>query len=374
MASYKIYLRKNVAANGGKHPVYLRLTIARVTKIYSLRVYVRESDFANIRNDKRLSNESALISKAENKAGEILARYRLLGIALTFSSFEKEFAEDKASGVNFIEFIEQEIKLRSSQWDAGTIRMKKAQLSKLKEFAPGVCCHEIDFNFCQRYITFLRFTRLNNSNTISRAISNLRTFINWAILKELMRVNEALKAKCSPGYALRVALSVAELMNMYNGYKEGKAKEHMHEVCRAFLFACFTGLRFTDLRNVTSKNLEGEMLVLLQQKTGRPVRIPLHEKALELVGQKPALGRLFKVPVNQVYNRQLKDLAGLFEIKKHISSHTARHTFACVGLELGISLKSISDMLGHNSIRTTEIYARMNDTIRKAEAQKFNSL
>jgi integrase len=114
------------------------------------------------------------------------------------------------------------------------------------------------------------------------------------------------------------------------------------------------------------------MLILLQQKTGRPVRIPLHDKALKLLNEKPVFGKLFSIPVNQVYNRQVKDIAKIFDFKKKLSSHTARHTFACVGLDLGISLKSISDMLGHNSVRTTEIYARMNDTLRKSEAAKFD--
>ena len=105
-------------------------------------------------------------------------------------------------------------------------------------------------------------------------------------------------------------------------------------------------------------------------KIGEIIRLKYEQSGMRLT----AFAEKINTGRNNVYNKQLKQLAKYFGLEKRISSHTARHTFACVGLEIGISLKTISDLLGHSSIRITEIYAKMNDTIRESEAAKFNLL
>lgn len=374
MSTVKVFLRESVKAKNGLHPICLRVTINRSSKLFSLRKYLSVADWAVLRTDKRLAQICAVVSHYESRANTIVHQYELAGRSLSLAIFEKEFLERIPRGENFYLFVEQEIKLRCGSFAPGTEKMLRSQLQKIKDYANELRTDEINFEFCQKYYNWLRFNRGNNINTTNKAIKVLRQFINWAKQKELIHANPAEKIKLRNAYASRISLSVGELSGIFKAFASGDV-EKQHENCaRIFLFACFTGLRFSDLKNLTWQNVQGLTIVLEQEKTGAPVRIPLHEKAAFILGERGKLGRVFNVPCNQVYNKQLKQLAKYFGLEKRISSHTARHTFACVGLEIGISLKTISDLLGHSSIRITEIYAKMNDNIRESEAAKFNLL
>jgi integrase len=142
-----------------------------------------------------------------------------------------------------------------------------------------------------------------------------------------------------------------------------------------FLFSCYTGFAYIDAANLTEENIKigqdgMQWLIKPRQKTGISERVPLLPPALRILKKyenenHPKLkttGKLLPFASNQKTNAYLKELADICGIKTHITFHIARHTFAStVTLENGVPIDSVSKMLGHRSIKTTQIYAKVSD-------------
>jgi len=149
--------------------------------------------------------------------------------------------------------------------------------------------------------------------------------------------------------------------------------ERLNQVRDIFLFCCFTGLAYADVnklkRNEIVKGLDGEMWIFTKRKkTDTPSRIPLLPSALTLLDKytdHPVcsnLGKALPVSTNQKMNAYLKEIAGICGIDKPLTFHIARHTFATtVTLSNGVPIESVSKMLGHTNIKTTQHYAKILD-------------
>jgi site-specific recombinase XerD len=147
--------------------------------------------------------------------------------------------------------------------------------------------------------------------------------------------------------------------------------ERLQVVKDLFLFSCYTGLAYVDTMNLTAgniiKGIDGnDWLITSRQKTDTDVRIPLLPQAEELIKKykdhpKAANhGTLFPVISNQKTNAYLKEIADLCNINKAITFHIARHTFATtITLSNGVPIESVSKMLGHTTIRSTQVYAKV---------------
>lgn len=154
-----------------------------------------------------------------------------------------------------------------------------------------------------------------------------------------------------------------------------------------FLFSCFTGLAYIDLHSLTYDNivcLNGQdWLITRRQKTSVSTSILLLDIPKAIIEKyrkvEKTLGKVFPILSNQKMNAYLKEIADLCGIKKNLTFHLARHTFATMSLSKGVPMESVSKMLGHTNIKTTQIYARI--TNKKLEhdmlelsskLQKFN--
>lgn len=138
-----------------------------------------------------------------------------------------------------------------------------------------------------------------------------------------------------------------------------------------FVFSCYTGLAYIDAMNLTPSNItigiDGEYwLSTCRQKTDQPVRVPILPKAWEIIEKYKAhpralqKGTVFPVISNQKLNSYLKEIADLCGIEKNLTFHLARHTFATtVTLCNGVPLETVSKMLGHSKITTTQVYAKV---------------
>ena len=147
--------------------------------------------------------------------------------------------------------------------------------------------------------------------------------------------------------------------------------ERLQWVRDLFIFSCYTGLAYIDVMRLKPANIiigtDNEYWLYTQrQKTNNPVRVPLLPKALEIIGKYKghiravSEGTVFPTISNQKLNSYLKEIADLCDIHKNMTFHLARHTFATtVTLTNGVPIESISKMLGHSSISTTQIYAKV---------------
>ena len=161
-------------------------------------------------------------------------------------------------------------------------------------------------------------------------------------------------------------------------YRESLSEPN--EVLNAFLFSCYTGLRYSDVRIFTKQNIctinHKRWIVLKMYKTNKEIRIPLSTifegKALKLTKSiSRTRGVLFHVGSNQQANRVLKRIAKEVGIKK-MTFHVARHTCATLLLYRGVSITTVQTVLGHQSVKTTQIYSAVTDLTIEKELKKAN--
>nr|WP_289832986.1 site-specific integrase [uncultured Muribaculum sp.] len=139
-----------------------------------------------------------------------------------------------------------------------------------------------------------------------------------------------------------------------------------------FVFCCFTGLAFVDISTLTHDQIgtdeNGEKWIRkARQKTNEMSVIPMLEIPLKIAekyrNHPKAVAKNLVIPVisNQRMNSYLEEIATKAEIKKHLTTHIARHTFATMSLNNHVPLETVSKMLGHSDISTTQIYVTMLD-------------
>ena len=206
------------------------------------------------------------------------------------------------------------------------------------------------------------------SNTAMKYIKIFKRVIKMAVDQEWIPSNPLTGFKCSYHEPQRERLTMDEIMTLY---RKELHIDRLIEVRDVYLFCCFTGFAYHDVANLTKDNImrgiDGEQWIVKdRKKTNSPERVPLLPISLEIVEKYKDYpycvynNRLLPVNSNQRFNGYLKEIAVICGIKKHLTTHTARHTFATtVTLEHDVPLETVSQMLGHKSIRTTQIYAKV---------------
>lgn len=382
MASIAVILRKNYKKEDGTYPIYLRLTIDRKSKIYSLNQSTNPAfwDEKKYRvSAKHLQNYkvNAAIQDAWNRADKILFDHDTLNQDLTFELFEKLYfkaVEENKADISYYDFATKQMALRKNSVSAGHNRQCYYELEKMKKFRTQVKLAEIDYKFLQEYEQYMRKLG-NKTNTVNKTFSKLRTFLNIAIKNDMISKNPFERYKIKHEPTNRQYLTVEELEQLEKKYSSGELNSKLADVLQYFLFACYTGLRYTDLHELTYNNIKDDHIVLTMHKTKEEIIIPLIDKAKALIpvckfpGQK-----VFRVLTNQKCNDYIKLIMLAVEINKNISFHCSRHTFATVSITLGIPIEVVSKLLGHNDLKTTQIYAKIVNKKKFDEMEKWNKI
>lgn len=203
-------------------------------------------------------------------------------------------------------------------------------------------------------------------NSVATYLDILKTTFNLAIRRKIVGINPFVFAR--PIKRVRTSREYLTLDEL-RALKATPAKYEM--VKCSFLFACMTGLRISDLRQLSWKNIQGSELRVYQKKTGDHVSIPISDQARALLperGTANATDTIFDFPSrDDVYNRRLQWWAHDAGIEKHVTSHVARHTFATLLVTQGNDLYAVQHLLGHRDIKVTQIYAKLVDR-RKQQA------
>lgn len=248
-------------------------------------------------------------------------------------------------------------------------------LKKIESFSPELECLSVDENFICEFRAHLQ--RIGNKPaTVNKALSVLRIFVNKMISDKLISINPFEKIKIGRTYSHRGFLTIRELKNLYLNFFERKSclTQKEETVMKVFLFSCFTGLRYTDLKTLDASEVFDWKIRKQTHKTGEPVYIPIPIQARLLMPEKIKAGPIFQVPDNCTFNRTLRKAAKKLGYYKHIHCHLARHTFATTCITLGIPLPATSKLLGHRNLDTTLIYAKFVDTFLDKEMRKFSRL
>ena len=211
-------------------------------------------------------------------------------------------------------------------------------------------------------------------------IKALRKIIRLAISKNMIKRDPFMDYSIKEEKVQREFLVKDELIRIIE--KEIQI-DRLDRIRDLFVFQCFTGLSFSDLKALTADNIQigidGKKWIHTQRtKNGNQVRLPLLDQAKAILDKythwTQTDDKLLPVPSNQKMNAYLKEIATITGIKKSLTTHCARHTFATtVTLESGVSIEAVSKMLGHTKLQTTQVYAKILDTRVSEEMSDLNN-
>lgn len=231
---------------------------------------------------------------------------------------------------------------------------------RLTAFRPDVTFADISHRFLMDYEMHLR-EHGYSVNTIAKQMRILRRYLNLALDMDIITANPFRKYRIHTQPGHKETLTEKELRKIEENLPSLTAREQ--EVAKAFLFATYTGLRFSDLQQVTPSHLKHinrrQWLILQMRKTHSEVRIPVstifHGKAV-------TFSPPFRLHSNAQSNRLLAHALNRSGIRKHVTWHCARHTCATLLLARGVPLPIIQHILGHASITTTQGYSAIKDS------------
>jgi integrase len=231
---------------------------------------------------------------------------------------------------------------------------------------------KIDRAFCQRFVDFL-LTKVSH-NTAHVYYGTFKAAINQAVREGLLLSNPGNGIKISRSQFETIYLTLDELRILKN------TPTNHEYIKNAFLFSCFTGLRYSDIIALKWSDIEAGAVIIRQQKTQTFVKVKLSETAHQIIeGQKELakvqpLPKIFDLPVNHLTNEYLKMWVAFAGISKKITFHCARHTFATMCITQGIDIYTVSKLLGHTDVANTQRYARLTDQKRDREIDKLPKL
>ena len=289
------------------------------------------------------------------------------GIPATLSLLKDAVKKKSTVNVSFSTFAKSAID--NSDKKQSTKDNLHSTLAVLHDFRSGLDFKDLTYTFLRDFEQYLR-EKGNAVNTIAKHMRQLRTLVNEAI-NEGYILQEAYpfrKFKIKREKKEHNFLMPADLEKLEN-LKLPDRKNNSRHILDAFLFCCYCGLRFSDFKQLTYKNLvtvDGkEWLVLNSVKTGVKLNIPLYllfnGKALGIMRKYDSIEQLAALGCNSDTNRTLQKLGRMAHIGKKFTYHTSRHTCATLLVHQGVPITTVQKLLGHTSVKTTEIYSEVFD-------------
>ena len=298
------------------------------------------------------------------------------GIPVTLSLLKDAIRKDKPVNVTFPVFAR--IYVQESDRKRSTKENLLTTITVLQEFRPGLDFKDITYTLLRDFEVHLK-EKGNSVNTIAKHLRQLRTLVNEAINQGYIPSDAYpfRKFKIKQEKGRKEFLTLNELRRLENLLVSDKRLRH---VLDAFLFCCYTGLRYSDFCQLTPENIirvNGKRWLYFKSvKTDVEIRLPLHllfeGKALAVLERYDIVTDFAKIGPNSEANKHLAQLATLARIRKHITYHTARHTCATLLVHQGVPITTVQKLLGHTSVRTTEVYSEVlsNTIIRDLKAVK----
>lgn len=380
------FYAKSTKANAeGLLPIYVRLTVDGIRLEYSTKKFIEKSKWSvelskmrgNTEQARSINNYLDLIkAKILDIQMELIHKNELISIA----NFKVRLFEDKKHERTLIPIFQDhndQIKqLIGKEYAPGTLERYTTSLKHTKEFMEwkyGISDIEvtkIDHAFIMDYEFYLRTVRNCANNTAVKYIKNFSKIIKICIANDWITKNPFANYKSKIRELERTYLSEEDIQSLI---EKDFASNRLELVRDIFLFSCFTGLAYIDVKNLTTENITkgidgDEWIFTHRQKTEAASKIPILPVTAMIIDKysqtKECLiqNKLLPILSNQKMNAYLKEVATLCNINKELTFHMARHTFATtVTLTNGVPIESVSKMLGHKNLRTTQHYAKVLD-------------
>lgn len=276
-------------------------------------------------------------------------------------------------GISLQDWIERVITTKRQFRSISCLKLLKRLIKHLNKYRQSARLEDVDRTFCMEFAGYLHTaTSLNSVKPLTQAtqyelFNALSLILNEAVRAEMipnnpMRLLNASERIRKPDSA-REYLTVEEVKSMIEA---SAANIQSGDDVAAFLFCCFCGLRYSDVSQLTWENLieteNGLMITTTMKKTRRKVEVPVSAKASSLLPKHTVRkGKVFTFPSYRVTLKKLKTTANSAGIRKKVTFHVSRHTFATMMLTAGTDIYTISSLIGHTDIRITQIYSKVID-------------
>lgn len=380
------FVKKSKIKANGTAPIYLRITIDGVAKEISAKRSIFPKDWDSklqkVRgNTADVKTLNAYLKTLEQEVYN--AHYHLLkdNSSVTSLSIKSKILRTEEKGRMLIPiFKDHNVKfaelVKIGDYSPGTLERYETSLKHTLDFiiwkfnSKDIDIKLIDHEFITDYEFYLRTQRNCANNTAIKYIKNFKKIIRLCIANGWIDKDPFINYKAKLIEVERDYLLQEELDTIY--YKDFQVAR-LNLVKDIYIFSCFTGLAYIDVKQLKKENLtigiDGNKWIFThRQKTDTASKIPLlpvAEEIIEKYANHPQClneDKLLPILSNQRMNSYLKEIADVCKINKELTFHTARHTFATtVTLSNGVPIESVSKMLGHTNIKTTQHYAKVLD-------------
>ena len=334
-------------------------------------------------NDTDLISFNAIIEAERNKYWSVIMGFLRRNVSFSLKDIYKE-VNLYSSGQFFYAYMEYAIKLRLTSENqkerikGSTGRTHRVTLVWVKKYLKNkdVDIQLIDSRWMESFADYLR--KYMCENTVWVKIKDVKTYINFAANNKIQVNLDYKRFSITPEDTNPTWLEESDvnaLLELY--WKKDVSKIH-HRNLRAFLFACFTGLRISDLSRWSKDWIEGNEIVFIpvkrrfSKRPPKPIKIPILPIAWDFINDL-SQNETFGIPDHHVYNRELKALSALAGIQKQLTSHVARHTFATWLALSGVPVLVISKLLGHKTTTPTMVYIHIAETYKAVEMMKLQT-
>lgn len=284
------------------------------------------------------------------------------GVPATLSLLKDAMKKNRPINITFPIFAKEYV--QHSDRRESTKENLFTTITVLQEFRPGLDFKDITYTFLKDFEVYLR-EKGNGINTVAKHLRQLRTLVNEAINQGYIHADAYpfRKFKIKQEKGRHEFLTPDELKKLENLEVHDLKLRH---VLDAFLFCCYVGLRFSDFCQLTPSNfirVNGKRWLQFKSiKTGIELRLPLHllfeGKALAILDRN-CITEFASLGSNSEVNKALSVITSMARIRKHITYHTARHTCATLLIHQGVPITTVQKLLGHTSVKTTEIYSEI---------------
>ena len=377
------WLYQSRATSTGEAPIMMRVTHEGKRVNLTLDVRTTESQWdskrqkvkGNSERSKLINEHLTTCSNGILKAYDSLCKtHSAVTVRQIFRLYMGEGIQSKLFIEAFDDYISNLQAKVGVDYVQGTVQVYRGTLSKIKKFLKDtqrldITLNEVDRKFIADLDQYIRAVLRSANNTTVKNMKQLKSVFKYARIMGWMQNDPFDFMSFKQLESKREYLTVEEIAALNKADLRIPSLEKVRDL---FLFQIYTGLSYQDLKNLSADDIKigsdnRRWIYIYRTKTDTLSQIPLMPVPEDILRKyhnykgKPA-DRLLPVLTNQVYNRYLKAIFKVAKINKHASSHMGRHTFATtILMSKGISMETISRLLGHSTPRTTEIYAKITE-------------
>lgn len=392
-----VFVKRTRAHSNGKIPIYVRITLDGVRTEFVTPHSVDPSKWDEVKGcvrgrDNEAESINSSLAQMQLKILELKTKMEYMDELSSPQQIRDKYLGQETNITNvlqlFIEHNKNCEKLKDIDFSSSTVSRYNTCMKHLANFIKykykkaDFPLNDIRHQFVKDFEMYLKIERKCAHNSATKYLKNFKKIIIIALNNGYMQDNPFANIKF---HLDEVDVSFLNSDELTRIREKSFAFERLDRVKDIYVFCCFTGLAFTDVKNLNEKSIEiidgKKWIVIRRQKTKRLCQIPLlppAEKILEKYASSPlrqVKGLLLPVTSNQKMNAYLKEIADICQIDKKLCTHTGRHTFATtVTLANDIPFEVVSKLLGHSSLTMTKRYARVTTDLIQKNMDKIQNL